>query len=643
LDTQKTRNKKTSNIVKNSFILSFISKITDFIYSKAQKSQTAHFLLSKTPGVKSDGFFIRLYRKINISKYITIPIKRFFNASIGNSFIISFLKRLLSSLIDIPIRVYGVLTFSFGFYTALSYIIAFYAFNVTSISSMNFYIGIVLLILSIPLLISKLSLYEAVTESLFLNILLFKFLGISKDRKETEKIKLTGMSTLAFILGMVLGISTVVVNPIIITIALLGAIGGYIILVQPEVGVVITIFALPFLPTMAVALLTIFVAMCYFIKYIQGKRSLNFELVDLVLLVFIGLVFFGGIVSFSESGSLRPALMWICLMFGYFVIVNLIRTVEWTYRCVSAILASSFIVSAIGVFEYFFGSLKLDWIDENMFGNIEGRVVSTFANPNVLAEYLILTLPLAVALFLSTKNTSLKATSFVLFSVGFACLIFTWSRGAWIGFIFGILVFMIIYSRKSLMALLFCSLGIPFLPFVLPESITQRFLSIGNLGDSSTSYRFNIWKGAINMLKENFIGGIGIGPDAFSKAYVKHSLAGIESAPHSHNLFLEIAIELGIMGLITFLVIIILHARHNMSFLHRSENDSAFSRMFALGSFCGMLSFLVQGMTDYTWYNYRLFYMFWIMAAINTAIIRSTENERTYREISGPYLDIDLS
>ena len=121
--------------------------------------------------------------------------------------------------------------------------------------------------------------------------------------------------------------------------------------------------------------------------------------------------------------------------------------------------------------------------------------MSTFENPNVLAEYLIMVLPLILAAFILKSGARGKLMLAVAGALCAACLIYTWSRGAWLGCLIGLFIFMLMYSKNTLVFLLFCTLGIPFLPFILPDSIIQRFMSIGNLGDSSTSYRVYIWQG----------------------------------------------------------------------------------------------------------------------------------------------------
>lgn len=256
-----------------------------------------------------------------------------------------------------------------------------------------------------------------------------------------------------------------------------------------------------------------------------------------------------------------------------------------------------------------------------MFSDISGRVVSTFENPNVLAEYLIMILPISAAGFLTAKNTSQRLLFLFMGGILGSCLIFTWSRGAWLGFLIGMMLFLLMYSRKFLVVGLLGILAIPFLPFVLPDSIINRFTSIGNLGDTSTSYRVHIWTGTLNMLEDHFLGGIGIGVNVFGKVYPRYSLAAIEAAPHSHNLYLQILVETGILGLFLFIVFLIAFARHNFSFYAKPQPLKP--RLYCAAMFCGILAVLAQGMTDYIWYNFRVYLVFWLMIGLTVATVRT--------------------
>ena len=51
--------------------------------------------------------------------------------------------------------------------------------------------------------------------------------------------------------------------------------------------------------------------------------------------------------------------------------------------------------------------------------------------------------------------------------------------------------------------------------------------------------------------------------------------------------------------------------------------------MEAAAPLCGILAVLVQSFTDYTWYNYRVYLMFWLVAGLSVAYIRSGQADLT--------------
>ena len=57
--------------------------------------------------------------------------------------------------------------------------------------------------------------------------------------------------------------------------------------------------------------------------------------------------------------------------------------------------------------------------------------------------------------------------------------------------------------------------------------------------------------------------------------------------------------------------------------------------MLSAAGMCGIMSMLIQGFTDYVWYNYRIFLMFWMVIGFTVAIGRAVrENTLSPRPIS---------
>ena len=617
-----------NNKLRGSVILSALDRFSDAVYSAMSRSVIGAALTryGKDADAPSRSFASLVSERMGLTRNITIPAKRGIGAAAENSFVIQSVKRLARFLLRVSVQVYGIGLFSAGMYTAIMFLISRFALNNTAADLLSLFIGAAAAILSVPLMFSQQPLGEAICAGQLSSFIFVTILGFRPENIATGS-RAAGKSTAAFVTGMLIGLSTYIVPPFYIIIGIVGIIAAYLLLSMPEIGVLALLAALPFLPTMAIAGLVVVTAVCYLLKLIRGKRTLRFELLDVAVLIFMAFTLCGGVFSISRALSLKPALLYACFIIGYFLVVNLIRTPEWANRCIAAVMFSAFIVSAIGIYENFFGQLDLKWIDKEMFENIEGRVVSTFANPNVLAEYLILALPFALAAFLAAKKSHSRFGALILLGASALCLVFTWSRGAWLGLMFALLIFFLIYSRRTVTVLCFGLLALPFLPLILPANIVERFSSIGNMADTSTAYRVHIWMGSLDMARDCILSGLGSGMGVFSAVYPQYSLGGIEAAPHSHNLYLQLAIELGIFGLLSFLVIIIIFAQSALTYCSRPRTDGVTqsndaSRLFIAAGLCGILAFLIQGMTDYVWYNYRLYAMFWLILALTSAVAR---------------------
>ena len=643
-DKRKPDRKKLIDLLLGSLIISFLLNLADFIYRKISESFIGNLFTCYDSEMNTahESLAASLWEKINIKTKIIKPFKLLIIKGFENSKILNFIMTKLKRMLLYSTSVYGVFLFTFGIYTAIVYFLSVYAFNLKETEFINLAFGISVTLISVPLMMSRKRLSAALCESIIMRSVLFDLIGVRRESIETDKnIGSITKINIAFIFGMIFGLVTYFVSPLFIFLGIILLLGAFILLMIPEFGIVVLLFAVPFLPTMMIALITVYVAMCYILKLIRGKRTIKFELIDVTVMIFMLLMFLGGIFSVSPT-SKQPAMLYVCFIFGYFLVVNLIRTSEWVKRCVIAIAMSSFIVALYGVYENFFGMIDTTWQDTDMFEDIRTRVVSTFENPNVLAEYLIMTLMFTAVMFLISKNIGKKLIYLAMAGTGAACLIFTWSRGAWLGLLIGLVLFLFIYNKKSILGLLFGIMAIPFLPFVLPRTIIDRFLSIGSIKDTSTSYRVNIWRAVIDMIKDHFSSGIGVGEGAFAVIYPEYSLAGIESAPHSHNLFLQIIVEIGIFGLLVFIAAIIMYMQSNFSLYNKIQFIKRYKadRLLSAAGFCGIVSILAQGMTDYIWYNYRVFFMFWLIFGLTMSIRRSSLAEWIEREDIEPCIDL---
>ena len=321
--------------------------------------------------------------------------------------------------------------------------------------------------------------------------------------------------------------------------------------------------------------------------------------------------------SVTRSGSLLGGCLTVAFILFALVLENSITTQRQLDNLLMLMVIAGTAVALYGVCQYLFGwgYQSEAWVDSDMFGDVF-RVPSTLENPNMLGQYLILAIPLGGAGLLSAKSWGKRVFYFCCCGIMCVCMLLTMSRGAWLGLLFAGFVFVLFLQPRIL---LLAPLLLVALYFVMPDSVITRFTSIGNLEDQSTSYRVYIWMGTLAMLKDYWLCGIGPGDAAFNLVYPRYSYSGI-TAPHSHNLFLQIMCDAGVIALVIF-VLLLFHFFRDVCSAFCRERDS-FSRFHQTAVAAGMAGFLVQAMTDYSFYNYRVMFLFWVFIALGGLLAR---------------------
>ncbi len=387
----------------------------------------------------------------------------------------------------------------------------------------------------------------------------------------------------------------------------------FMTLYKVEFGVFATIFLAPIIPTMAVVGLCFLCLMSLIIKALtSNKFQWRLDGTGLLVLLLLAVYLVSAVLSFAPVKSLQIWAVYFAFMVFYFVIINTVKTKTQFFNLLIVFALSGLCVCLYGVMQYVFGwNVNQAWLDEEMFDGIKMRIYSTLENPNVLGEYILLVLPVCIGLMWTRTKLISKAVYAVMSAVMMVALVLTFSRGCWIGVMFAAVVFVTFVAGKLWGLLL---IALPVLPMVLPESIITRFTSIGDMKDSSTSYRVYIWMGTLLMLKDFWISGIGPGTEAFTQVYPFYSYSAIV-APHSHNLFLQILVESGIVGIGAFLLLLLVFIKRLVrGYGAEGKGGSMSVALCAIGAAVG--GFLLQGMFDNCFYNYRVFMIFWAVIAL---------------------------
>lgn len=380
------------------------------------------------------------------------------------------------------------------------------------------------------------------------------------------------------------------------------------IFAKPLLWATLAIALAPVIPTMMVLILVL-ASMMSLLLMASINEDFKFKhyKINMWIIAFAVVIAISSFISISTSESIKIALLMIAFLLFYFVVINVVTTRKQLKGILYIMMLIAIFTALYGIYQYVFGDVYSQaWLDSEMFEDIKMRVYSTLENPNVYGEYLLLIIPIAISLFYTEKGWKKKLFLFITIAITGLALVLTFSRGCWLGIILAVALLALIIDKRFIFLEIVVLL---LLPFILPDTIIQRFMSIGDMTDTSTSYRVYIWMGTLAMLRDYWISGVGMGLTSFNTIYPLYSYNNIK-APHSHNLYLQIIVEYGIIGFIVMMGIIYNYFK-TVIISMKVKKDILLG-----GLMTGMIGFLIQSMTDHTWYNYRVVLVFWIIIAL---------------------------
>ncbi len=216
------------------------------------------------------------------------------------------------------------------------------------------------------------------------------------------------------------------------------------------------------------------------------------------------------------------------------------------------------------------------------------RAYGTFEQPNPFGGYMNLTALLALGVVVGLVTAvwqrwrqdeafswrlagALLAVGLVALVTSLA-LIFSWSRGAWLSFGAGTAVLVLFWPKKLWQGILLLAVGgMLFLggvqAGVVPASVTERITGFSQdlrFGDvrgediNDANYavleRLAHWQAAVDMARENLWLGVGFGN--YEPAYADYALLNWPyPLGHAHNYYLNLVAEVGVVGLLAYVVL----------------------------------------------------------------------------------------
>lgn len=167
------------------------------------------------------------------------------------------------------------------------------------------------------------------------------------------------------------------------------------------------------------------------------------------------------------------------------------------------------------------------------------RAVGTFANPNLLAAFLVLLLPVATAGVAVLADRWSRLLGAVVIAVGYLAVLFTGSRGGILAAVAGVAAFVVLRHPT---------------PRRLVISGAAVVLGIGGIvvvSRGSVGVRADVWSAAVRLVIDH---PLGVGPGR-AGTLLDAAVPGDEAFQHAHNMWLNWAVETGFPGLLAVLAL----------------------------------------------------------------------------------------
>ena len=368
---------------------------------------------------------------------------------------------------------------------------------------------------------------------------------------------------------------------------------------------------------------------------IQQKIVFRKTFLDLPLILFLASQIISTLVSIDSHTSIfgyysrfnGGLLSTLCYLLLYFAFVSNSQPQD-VNKILKVSLASAFIVSIYGIFEHFGHSFsclifqgKFDvscWVQD-----VQTRVFATLGQPNWLAAYLAILIPLTWWLALNSKFKSLPQAyrgvksaklklpvknfwPYVLFIILSSCLLSTKSRSGILGLVLSVLLFwgallLVCKSNRKILlkpflifnfSLLILSFlfGFPFsqlnqylrfMPSMSnnltpPATKQQSDTQIAVGGTESSAIRKIVWKGALDIFRHYPLFGSGVETFAYSYYQFRPAAHNLVSEwdflyNKAHNEYLNYLATTGIFGLGTYLLFIVSFILYSISQIYPND------------------------------------------------------------------------
>ncbi len=398
------------------------------------------------------------------------------------------------------------------------------------------------------------------------------------------------------------------VSPAIVAGMVAGAVGLWVALRYRVGALVLLPLSLPLgrltfaevgpVPLSPVTALVGLIGLAWAWRFLTGREKLGASTLQppLVLFLLVGVV---GL--FGAQDTVVAAKVFFIFAMGATVYLVASQTIRSPREVRAFLWAVAVAAAAVGLYGAMTG---LGGAGVESYGGTESyvRADGLFGHPNQLGGFLTLTIPPVAALAVSERAPWLRVAAYGLAAAALLGLVLTYSRGAWVGTGAGLLA-LLPSLRKGAWILPGAILAGT---FATSGAVLERLGSITTAGsDPAVTSRFDIMRASLGLVAENPLLGVGFGnfQEAYGDLMVRNLPLlsySLEVPPQAHNLFVNLAAEVGLVGLVAFVALLVV-GFHKALKVHRAGDLR--TRTLALGMAAGLGATLVHNLVDVTVYQ----------------------------------------
>jgi len=362
------------------------------------------------------------------------------------------------------------------------------------------------------------------------------------------------------------------------------------------------------------------IIIAYFLKKILQK---DFSFPKHIFLAIFGIFILWNLVSFFNTDYFNESIRGVLKVIKYGLILtisidvfktkNILKSLTYVLVIWSVIVALDGIAQSILGFDI----LRLRTMDTLDYLH---RISACFRHANNFGAYLVVIIPVFLSfIFSNSINLRNKIYFFMgLLPLSF-CLARTSSRGAWLAASLAVLILSFLKSKKLFIILIVLFI---ILPFILPQQMKARAFDVLNFHEGTGWERLKLWGQALTMVREHPF--LGFGVNTYTKNVPAFKSADYWNAIYPHNCYLQMAAEIGLIGLglfLTFAILAFVYIGRCLKFL-----KEGWMRSVAVGLFAGLIGFLMHSAVDTHLYSPNLAVMFYFLLGFCIALCNYAKN-----------------